>query len=551
MDPIPLKAATVDNFRTELLVLSGAVGFVLLIACANVAALLVARGASRSREIAIRAALGASRLQIVGHLLSESILLSVAGGAAGLLIALWGTALMERAAQSGFPEIRQVHWDVRVLLFALAVSLATGVVFGLIPSLHVSKADLNATLREAGRGASGGPNRHRLRSFLVVCQVALSIVLLIGTGLLLRSFIALHQIDPGFDPRNVVAMHVRLGPARYATDDQRSHFLERATQAIGSVPGVRSAAAALGRPMSGPGVMAPVLRSTDPFVPYAQRTIAGWQSATAGYFETMRVRLLRGRTFTERDRLGAQPVAIVNETLAKLLWPTQDPIGQRILVARIEVPWEVVGVIHDLKAPAAAANGGSGGEVYTSYDQRTWPSVNFIVRASVDPAFISNAVRARLLEIDPDQPVTSIETVDQILADSLGQRRLTLWLIGGFAAVALILALIGLYGVIAYSVAQRTREIGIRHALGASFSQICGMVLGQGLKLAAIGVIVGIAGALGLTRLISGLLFGVRATNPAVFSAVAILFAVVAVLASYIPAHRAAKVDPAITLRNE
>jgi putative ABC transport system permease protein len=547
----PLADAEVEGFRTELLVLFAAVGFVLLIACANVAALLLARGASRTREIAIRAALGASRRQLISHLLAESVVLSFAGGAAGLLTALWGTALLERAAQSGFPEIRQVHWDVRVLLFAIGVSIATGLVFGLIPSLHISTPDLNSTLREGGRASAGSASRHRLRSFLVIGQVALSIVLLIGAGLLLRSFVALHQIDPGFDPRNVLTLHVRLGSARYATDDQRSHLLQRATQAIASVPGVRSAAAALGRPMSGPGVMAPVLRATDPIVPYAQRTIVAWQSATPGYFETMRTRLLRGRTFTERDGLSAQPVAIVNETLAKLLWPASDPIGQRLLVARIEVPWEVVGVIHDLKAPAVASNGGSGGEVYTPYDQRTWPSVNIIVRSDVDPTLISNAVRARLLEIDPDQPVTHVETVDQIVAESFGQRRLTLWLIGGFAAVALILALIGLYGVIAYSVAQRTREMGIRHALGASFSQICGMVLGQGLKLVAIGVFAGIAGAFGVTRLISGLLFRVQATDPAVFAAAAVLFAVVALLASYVPARRAAKVDPVITLRNE
>jgi predicted permease len=551
MNVVPLETAQVDDFRTELLVLFGAVGFVLMIACANVAALLLARGASRGREIAIRAALGASRRQLIGHLLSESLLLSIAGGAVGLLIALWGTALMERAAQAGFPEIRQVHWDIRVLAFAMAVSIVTGIVFGLAPALQISTPDLNATLREGGRAAAGSASRHRLRGFLVVGQVALSIVLLIGAGLLLRSFVALHQIDPGFDPRNVLTMHVRMGPARYATDEQRSQFLERARQAIGSVPGVNSSAAALSRPMGGAGVMAPVLRSTDPIVPYAQRTIAAWQSATPGYFETMRTRLLRGRTFTERDRMGAQPVVIINETLAKLLWPTQDPIGQRLLVARIEVPWEVVGVIHDLKAPAAANNGGSGGEVYTPYDQRTWPGVNFIVRADVDPSLISSAVRARLLELDPDQPVTNVETVDQIIANSLGQRRLTLWLIGGFATVALILALIGLYGVIAYSVAQRTREIGIRHALGASFSQICRMVLGQGLRLAAVGVIAGIAGAFGLTRLISGLLFGVQPTDPVVFVAAGVLFAAVAALASYVPAYRAAKVDPVIALRDE
>ena len=249
--------------------------------------------------------------------------------------------------------------------------------------------------------------------------------------------------------------------------------------------------------------------------------------------------------------MGAQPVVVINETLAKLLWPTEDPIGKRLLLARIEVPWEVVGVIHDLKAPGAATNGGSGGEVCTPYDQRTWPGMTLLIRSDVDPAQVSNAVRARLLEIDPDQPVTNVETVDQIAAESLGQRRLTLWLIGGFAAVALILALIGLYGVIAYSVTQRTREIGIRHALGANFSQICGMVLGQGLKLVIAGVVVGIAGALALTRLLSGLLFAVQPTDPVVFTAAALLFAAVAILASYLPAYRAAKVDPIVALRDE
>jgi len=547
MDAVPLEEQQVSGFRTQLLMLSAAVGFVLLIACANVAALMLARAAARGREIAIRAALGAGRSRLMGHLLAESAVLSLAGGSLGVLLAWWGTSALARVAQSGALDVRRIHWDGRVLIFSAGISLATGVLFGLMPALHVSTPNLYTILREGERG-SGGSARPRLRSLLVVGQVALSVLLLIGAGLLLRSFVALRGLDPGFDPRNVLSLRVSLPSSHYPTDARRTQFFDQALEAIRTVPGVLSAGAALGAPMTA-RLFAPFQPSDRPRLPFAQRPIALWQAATPGYLETLRLHLLRGRTFTERDKDGAPLVAVINQTMAQRYWPSQNPMGKHLLVARAELDTEIVGVVSDVREAGFAMPATP--EIYMPYAQRTWPRMGILVHTSGDPMLLANAVRARIARIDPDEPVTEITTAERLISDTFGERRLTLSLIGVFAAVALLLAAVGLYGVIAYSVAQRTQEIGVRNALGASFAQICTLILAEGLKLAGLGIAAGVAGALALTRLSSKLLFGVKATDPAVFAGAAVVFLMVSLGASYLPARRAAKVDPVIALRCE
>ena len=547
MDAEPLESQLVSGFRTQLLTLSAAVGFVLLIACANVAALMLARSAARGREIAIRAALGAGRKRLIGLLLTESLVLATLSGIAGLLLARWGTSALASIAQSGAIDVRKVHWDARVLFFSAGISLATGVLFGLMPALQVSSPNLNSVLREGERG-SGGAARPSLRNILVVGQVALSMMLLVGAGLLLRSFVALSHVDPGFDAHNVLAVRVSLPESRYPTDARRAQFFDQTLDAIRTVLGVVAAGAAFQAPMTG-GVMAPFQPSNRPKPPFAERPIAIWQSATPGYFEALRPRLLSGRTFTERDKAGAPFVAVINETMAKRFWPNEDPIGKHVLVARAELDSEVVGVVADVKENGPAMPPTA--ELYTPFAQRTWPRMRYLIRTTGDPMLVANAIRSRVARIDPDQPLTEIDTVEHMVANSFGERRLTLSLIGGFAAIALLLAAVGLYGVIAYSVTQRTREIGVRSALGASFGQICGLILSQGLRLAGIGIIAGIAGALALSRLLSKLLYGVKSTDPVVFATAACVFLAVALAASYLPARRAAKLDPLIALRCE
>ncbi len=544
----PLQEQRSEGIRTTLAVLAVAVGFVLLIACANVAALLLARASARGREIAIRAAVGATRRHVMTHLLLESALLAFVGGMLGLLFADWGTSLLARTAQAGQFHLQEVHQNTRVLLFTLGVSLATGILFGLLPALQVSNPDLVSMLREGGRTASGGIGHGRTRNALVIGQVALSTVLLIGTGLLLRSLAALETVNPGFDAHGVLTMRVTLATSRYPVGEARTNFFDRTLKSIETLPGVQSAAAVLSTPLAG-FVMAPVIRANDPRIQFAERPLAYWQSATPGYFETMRIRLIRGRTFNERDRAGAPYVTIVNEAMAGKFWPDQDPIGQHLLIARAELDSEVIGVIADVKNGAMDVD--TRPEMYTPFAQRTWPSMSFVIRTAGDPSLAANAVRARMLEVDRDQPVTDIRTFDEIVESNLGPRRLALWLIGCFAGAAVLLALVGLYGVIAYSVAQRRREIGIRTALGANFADICSMVLGDALRLIAAGTLIGAAGSLALTRFLRGLLFQVQPADPLVFMGAVVLFAMVAIAASYVPAHRAARVDPLLALRYE
>jgi putative ABC transport system permease protein len=542
----PLQETLVSDIKPALLVLSAAVGALLLIACANVASLLLARATSRRKEFAVRAALGASRRDLVCHLLAESFVLALAGGALGTLIAFAGVRLVATSSFLDVPRAQEIQLDWQTLAFTLAVSILTGVVFGLIPAFQVSKPDLNSILRESGRGAAGSVNRQRVRTVLVIGQVGVSMLLLIAASLLIRSFIELQRVDPGFDPRNVLTMRVSLPAAKYGTNSQKNIFFRQATEKLEAIPGVRSASAVLALPLES-HVMAPVQIVGAPPLPFNQRPVINWQSITPDYFQTMGIRLVRGRFFTDRDNETAAGAAIVNESFARRFWSTGNPLGKHIRVARVELDGEVVGVVADAKTSRMESD--PGGELYTPYAQRPWPAMSISVRTSGEPMAMASAVRKEIATLDPELPLTSIRPMEDILADSYGQRRWTLWLLCMFAAIAISLAAVGIYGLLAYSVEQRRQEMGIRRALGATPRDLISLVLREGLTLTGAGILVGLVGSLALTRALGTLLFHVSPIDPAIFAATALLFVAVALLASYLPARRAIRIDPLIAIR--
>ncbi|HEV8043285.1 MAG TPA: ABC transporter permease [Bryobacteraceae bacterium] len=542
----PLRGILVDNVKPALLVLCAAIGAVLLIACANVASLLLARATSRRKEFAVRAALGASRSDLIRQLLAESLALSFASGALGLLLALAAARLASRIDQLNLPRAGEIHIDWQTLAFTLLVSVVTAVFFGLIPSVHASKPDLNALLRESGRGTAGSLRRSRTRGLLVIGQVAISMILLIAASLLMRSFLALERVDPGFDPQNVLTMQVTLPNAKYPTNPRKNAFFREALRRISTTLGVISASAALRLPLNA-SVLVPIQVVGDAVLPFGKRPLAFWQSVTPDYLRTFGVRLVRGRFFSEHDNESSAGAAIVNETLARRFWPNQDPIGKQLIVARAELHEQVVGVVADVKTSALDAD--AGGELYSPYAQRPWPGMTIAVKTSGNPLSMSNAVRKQIAQVDADLPVTAIRNMQDIVSDSFGQRQITLWLLGAFAAVALILAAIGIYGLLAYSVEQRRQEMGIRRALGAQPHDILRLVLGEGLGLTLAGIATGLAGAFAVSRALSTLLFHVSPTDPGIFAGMALLFIAVALIASYQPARRALQVDPLVAIR--
>jgi predicted permease len=555
---VSLKDQIVANVRPMLWMLFGAVGFVLLIACANVASLLLARATSRSREFAVRAALGAARGRLVRQLLAESMVLAVSGGALGVLLANWSLSAITRVDALNLPRAGEIQLDGMVLGFTVALSIATGVLFGLFPSLQVSRPDLVDVLRESGAGAGQGSSGRRgaigfsVRGFLVVGQVALSIVLLIGAVLLMKSFVRLNRVDPGFHSANLLTMKIALPPARYDTGQKKAAFFEDVVGRVEILPGVRSATAVLSLP-----TMAVLQTNVDvegqPQLEPREQPFYPFQSITPGYFHTLGIPLRRGREFTARDNsLGAPPVVIINESFARRFWPSYpaglDPVGRHIGegVDKIKSA-EIVGIVADIHERGLAADPGP--EFYVPCVIHPPQTAYLAVRTEGDPLRLGNAIRSQVLAIDRDQPVSEIRTMDEVLEATVGQRRLTMLLLGAFAVVALLLALVGIYGVIAYSVAQRTQEVGIRRALGAQQSDILRLVLGQGLGLALVGVVIGIGGAFALTRVIEAQLFQVSATDPVTFVGVALLFVGVALVASFIPARRATSIDPMAALR--
>ena len=547
VDLTPLQESIVSDVRPTLLIMTGAVALVLLIACANVASLMLARATGRGREIAVRAAIGATRRDLIGQLLTESVLLSGAGAVLGAVLAQWGVSLLQGAGGIGLPGFQPVRVDLPVLGFTLAIAVVTGVGFGLIPALQASRPDLNFVLRDSGGGATGGRSRSRAKGFLVAGQIALSIVLLIGAGLLLQSLRQLLAQNPGFDPHHALSLSVNLPGSSYPDDARRSRFVRDVLGRIESLPGVQSASASLGLPLS-IGVMAPILAEGQPAGLIGQRQVAAWYGVTPGYFRTLGIPIVQGRAFEWSDDAKAPKAVIVSESTARRYWPNENPIGKHLTYARREVVAEVVGIAGDVKTRSLEADAGLA--FYTPYQQFAWPGITFTIRTAGDPNRLANAARAQIFAVDRNQAVTRVQTLEEFLASALSERRQTLYLIAGFAAVALLLALIGLYGVMSFTVAQRAGEIGIRQAIGAQRADILRMVLGQGLRLSAAGIVSGGLAALWITRFLTRMLYHVSATDPMIFAGIAVLLLATGMAASWIPAWRATRIDPVDALRD-
>ena len=540
-----LKEQIVANLRPALLMLSGAVALLLLIACANVAGLLLSRAMARRKEMAVRAAMGAARGAIMRQLLVESSLVGLLGGAAGALLAAWCIAALAGFGDDQAGPLGELHLDFRVLAFTAAISLASGLLFGLIPSLLLSRPDLNEVLRDEGRGNTATRTRGRVQGVLVVGQVALSLILLIASGLLVRSFIRLETALPGFDPSGILTMKIDLPPARYGKPPQMIEFYQDALQRVRALAGVESVAISSALPVN-PMRFSPVLFEGQPDVPLAQRPIVSIQAVSPEYGRVLRVPLIRGREFTDHDDAQAPHVVMVNQALARRFWPNHDAIGKKVWAGRMAVA-EVVGVLGDVKNLSLAADPNP--EVFLPFPQLPWARLNLSLRTAGDPSKLARAARGEIAQIDREQPVTGIQTMDQVLAASAAQRRFTVLLLGSFSATALILALVGIYGLVAYSVAQRSGELGIRIALGATRGDILKLVVGHGTRLALWGVAIGAAGSLILMRLLSSMLYRTSATDPLTFILSSVLFTGAALAASYLPARRATRIDPVEALR--
>jgi putative ABC transport system permease protein len=549
---VPLHQQMVGKIRNLLLVLLATVAFVLLIACANIANLLLARATSREKEVAIRAALGAGRFRLIRQLLTESLLLSLAGGAVGFLLAVWGSSLLVSLIPEDVPRIHEVSVDGRILVFTLLVSLVTGVVFGMTPALQASKLDLNESLKEGLRGTSTGLRENWLRSLLVISEVAMALVLLVSAALLTKSFVRLLDVKPGFNSANVLAMDIQLPnlpPSRYAKDEEQTAFFQQLMERIEALPGVTVASGVVTLPLSG------AFESTDLIIPgresvaETQRPEADYTAVTPDYFQTMQIPLFTGRQFTTQDRKGTPGVVIINDALARSQWPNEDPIGKRFRIGFEKESREIVGVVGSIKQTTLDAEVRPA--MYMPHLQSPNNGLTVLVRTVGEPLALGAAVREQVRVLDKDVPVTNIRTMDQVFGASVAQPRFSMLVVALFAVLALILSTVGIYGVLAYSVSRRAHEIGVRMALGARASQVMKLVLKEGMTLVLLGIAIGLFGAFALTRLLATLLFGVSAKDPITFISVAGLLAAVAFIACYIPARRATKVDPLVALRYE
>ena len=538
------------EYRVALFVMLGAVGLVLLIACANVANLLLARAAARQKEVAIRMALGASRARIAGQLLTESLLLSFAGGVLGLLLASWGMDLLIAYGPADVPRLHDVSLDARVLLFTLGISTLTGVLFGLAPALHASKPDPGNMLKDGTRGVSHG-GRNRMRSALIVSEVAFSLMLLVGAGLLIHSFWRLLQTDAGFDGKNVLALDVPLSAAKYPKPEQRSAAFEQLVSHMKTQPGVLDVSLVSNVPLTNRDTeLSFQVEGREPYKP-GNEAIADYTTVGNDYFRVMSIALLRGRVFAQTDTTNTPQVIVVSNAFVKRYFPNEDPIGRRIVFdGKAQIPREIVGVVADVRRNGLDADVEP--EMYVSHVQKPERRMNVVIRTEAqDASQFTPAARAAVKSFDPDQIIWRMETLEQLLGTSVAPRRFNMFLLGIFAGVALVLAAVGLYGVMSYSVSWRTHEIGSRMALGAKRGDVLRLVVRQGMTMTLIGLVIGLVGAVSLSRVMTGLLHGVSPTDPLTFTGVSIVLLTVALLACLLPARRATRVDPIVALRTE
>ncbi|HEX2270572.1 MAG TPA: ABC transporter permease, partial [Pyrinomonadaceae bacterium] len=546
-----LRERLVGELRTSLLILLGAVAAVLLIACANIANLLLARAAYRQKEIAVRTALGASRARVVRQLLTESVLLSTISGIAGLGLSVWFLKFLIAITPENTPRLEEIAIDWRVFLFALSVTILAGLLFGLVPALHMSRPDLNETLKESGRQGSLSGRRNRAGSALIVSEIAISFMLLVCAGLLIKSFVRLRQIDPGFNSENVLAMRLTLLPGKYPQGEPRAQIYQQVINQVKATPGVQSAGAVMSLPLGGDTFI--VGRSIIPEGRPAttdEETNGQYLAVHGDYFQALSIPLIAGRLFDERDNLQATKVVIVNQKLARELWPNEDPIGKRFTIWRDEkFPRQVVGVVGDTKQ---SLDKDPGNQMYVPYAQDpTWSSLSLVARTAGEPTAMAGAVREAIRSVDKTIPTYNLKTMDDVVSTSAAPRRLPMMLLSVFAGVAMLLAMLGIYGITSYYVTQRTHEIGVRMALGAQIVDVLKLVLRRAMLLALVGVGIGIAGAVAVTRYLTTLLFGVQPIDVITFGGVALALMVVALIACLVPARRAAKIDPLIALRYE
>ena len=546
----PLRESLFGDVRPSLLLLLGAAGFLLLIAAANVGNILLARASSRSKEFAIRSALGAGRLRLIRHTIAESLLLAAAGGALGLLLSEWGTGLLRTFLPENMARPAAFYLDWRVMLFLVASSMLCGILFGLAPALQTSAVSLGESLKE-GWGQSSSAARTRLRSAFMISEIAVASVLLAGAGLLLQSFWRVMQVDPGFQAENVLTLSISLPDAKYGDDQKRIAFFENVMGRIRALPGVVAVGGADHVPMDDGGVNGDFRLADRPPFPPGESPVTEKYAATPDYFRAMGMRLVRGRWFNEQDGRTGRRAVIINESFARRFWPNEVPIGKRmdLFYGSVEGWQEIVGVVADVRREgldrAVTLEG------YLPYAQSALNVMTLAVRATGDPAQLASAVRSQVLAVDPEQPVFNVKTMQQVVSDSLGARRLSTFLLALFAGLAMLLAAIGIYGVVSYWVSQRTREIGIRTALGAERADILRLVLGRGMLLVGIGVVGGLLASLALTRFLASLLFGVSTHDALTMAAVPVTLGLIALAACYVPARRAARVDPLVALRFE
>ncbi len=545
----PLKESLVGKVQPALLVLLGAVGLLLLIAALNVANLVLSRSAARRREISIRAALGASRTRIVRQFLTENLILAFAGGLAGLLLSFWGIDLLRAFGPDDVPRLHDVTVDCWVLGWTALISLGSGILFGIAPAWH-GTTNLNDSLKESGRATTASGAANRLRNVLVISEIAIALMLLIGAGLLIRSFVSLQQVHPGFVPQQIVTMEITLPSAKYSDAPKIASFFDGLLTRVRTLPGVSSAALTLSLPPNGLQINDNFLAEGQPLVDDSKAPIGDAVAITPGYFHTFGVPVLQGRDFTDTDNKSSPPVVIINRTLARQFFGNTNPVGKRLKVGgtdRKNNPWmEIVGVVGDVKyeglgTPTAPA-------FYWPLDQGPMQSMSLVLRTALSPTSAATSVRAVMRRIDADVPVAHVNTIENLVNESVAQPKFRTFLIGVFSAVALLLAAIGIYGVVAYSITQRTHEIGIRMALGAQRGDVLTLIVRQGLVLALIGIALGLLGAFGLTRVMSNLLFSVAPTDPLTFAGISLLLLLIAFFATYLPARRAAKLDPVLAL---